>query len=144
LGEVTPERVEIARRADHIFISMIREAGLYDKIAQAYAALDPSKAVGVMVCSSHFSGRSFCSQLTLSNAVAERANSRGQGDKRVYAEIIILRAVETTDCNPTPLKYILDFTCTDEDISHDRKSFPLRQRVLEQMCDQNYQRGPWW
>ncbi|RAL05063.1 GMP synthase (glutamine-hydrolyzing) [Aspergillus ibericus CBS 121593] len=67
LGEVTPERVEIARKADHIFISMIREAGLYDQIAQAYAALDPSKAVGVM------------------------------GDKRVYAEIIILRAVETTD-----------------------------------------------
>jgi GMP synthase PP-ATPase subunit len=28
---------------------MIREAGLYDKISQAYAALDPSKAVGVMV-----------------------------------------------------------------------------------------------
>ena len=49
LGEVTPERVDIARRADHIFISMIREAGLYDQIAQAYAALDPSKAVGVMV-----------------------------------------------------------------------------------------------
>uniref|UniRef100_UPI001EF1615E GMP synthase [glutamine-hydrolyzing] n=1 Tax=Aspergillus fumigatus (strain ATCC MYA-4609 / CBS 101355 / FGSC A1100 / Af293) TaxID=330879 RepID=UPI001EF1615E len=67
LGEVTPERVDIARKADHIFISMIREAGLYDKISQAYAALDPSKAVGVM------------------------------GDKRVYAEIIILRAVETTD-----------------------------------------------
>ncbi|PWY92942.1 GMP synthase [Aspergillus heteromorphus CBS 117.55] len=67
LGEVTPERVEIARKADHIFISMIREAGLYDQIAQAYAALDPSKAVGVM------------------------------GDNRVYAEIIILRAVETTD-----------------------------------------------
>jgi GMP synthase PP-ATPase subunit len=50
LGEVTPERVEIARQADHIFISMIREAGLYDKIAQAFAALDPTKAVGVMVC----------------------------------------------------------------------------------------------
>ncbi|KMU86033.1 GMP synthase [Coccidioides immitis H538.4] len=68
LGEVTPERVEIARRADHIFISMIREAGLYDKIAQAYAALDPTKAVGVM------------------------------GDKRVHAEMIVLRAVETSDC----------------------------------------------
>ncbi|KJF61399.1 GMP synthase [glutamine-hydrolyzing] [Coccidioides immitis RS] len=67
LGEVTPERVEIARRADHIFISMIREAGLYDKIAQAYAALDPTKAVGVM------------------------------GDKRVHAEMIVLRAVETSD-----------------------------------------------
>jgi GMP synthase (glutamine-hydrolysing) len=54
LGEVTPERVDIARKADHIFISMIREAGLYDKIAQAYAALDPSKAVGVMVRSVAF------------------------------------------------------------------------------------------
>ncbi|KAJ2905413.1 GMP synthase protein [Zalerion maritima] len=67
LGEVTPERVEIARKADHIFISMIREAGLYDQISQAFAALDPSKAVGVM------------------------------GDKRVYQYIIILRAVQTTD-----------------------------------------------
>lgn len=67
LGEVTPEKVEIARKADHIFISMIREAGLYDQISQAFAALDPSKAVGVM------------------------------GDKRVYQFIIILRAVQTTD-----------------------------------------------
>ncbi|ESZ90247.1 GMP synthase [Sclerotinia borealis F-4128] len=67
LGEVTRERVEMARQADHIFISMIREAGLYDKIGQAFAAVDPSKAVGVM------------------------------GDKRVYGNIVILRAVETTD-----------------------------------------------
>ncbi|PGH03343.1 GMP synthase [glutamine-hydrolyzing] [Polytolypa hystricis UAMH7299] len=79
LGEVTPERVEIARQADHIFISMIREAGLYDKIAQAYAALDPTKAVGVM------------------------------GDKRVHAEMIILRAVETTDF----------MTCTAYPFSHE-------------------------
>ena len=49
LGEVTPERVEIVRQADHIFISMIREWDLYDKISQAFAALDTSKAVGVMV-----------------------------------------------------------------------------------------------
>ncbi|KAK2765644.1 GMP synthase (glutamine-hydrolyzing) [Arachnomyces sp. PD_36] len=67
LGEVTPEKVEIARRADDIFISEIRQAGLYDQISQAYAALDPSRAVGVM------------------------------GDKRVYGYIIILRAVKTTD-----------------------------------------------
>ncbi|KAL2267260.1 hypothetical protein VTJ83DRAFT_4537 [Remersonia thermophila] len=67
LGEVTPERVEIARQADHIFISEIRKAGLYDQISQAYAAVDPSRAVGVM------------------------------GDKRVYGYIIILRAVTTTD-----------------------------------------------
>ncbi|GJC80566.1 GMP synthase [glutamine-hydrolyzing] [Colletotrichum liriopes] len=31
LGEVTPERVAIARAADNIFISMIKEAGIYDQ-----------------------------------------------------------------------------------------------------------------
>ncbi|ROV94589.1 hypothetical protein VPNG_09190 [Cytospora leucostoma] len=75
LGEATPERVEMVRQADHIFITMIREAGLYDKIGQAFAALDPSRAVGVM------------------------------GDKRVYEHIVLLRAVETTDfmtANPYP------------------------------------------
>jgi GMP synthase (glutamine-hydrolysing) len=46
---------------------MIREAGLYNRIGQAFAALDPSRAVGVM------------------------------GDKRVYENIIILRAVATQD-----------------------------------------------
>ncbi|SPQ25488.1 440248bc-8ad8-4b38-9e18-bd8a639864eb [Thermothielavioides terrestris] len=67
LGEVTPEKVEIARQADHIFISEIRKAGLYNQISQAYAAVDPSRAVGVM------------------------------GDKRVYGYIVVLRAVTTTD-----------------------------------------------
>lgn len=57
----------MARKADHIFISMIREAGLYNKIGQAFAALDPSRAVGVM------------------------------GDQRVYENIVLLRAVETRD-----------------------------------------------
>jgi len=32
LGEVTPERVEIVRKADHIFISAIREAGFYNDV----------------------------------------------------------------------------------------------------------------
>lgn len=32
-----------------IFIGMIREAGLYNEISQAYAGLDTNKAVGVMV-----------------------------------------------------------------------------------------------
>ncbi|CAJ2506818.1 Uu.00g080040.m01.CDS01 [Anthostomella pinea] len=67
LGDVTPERVKIARQADHIFISMIREAGLYNEISQAYAGLDTNKAVGVM------------------------------GDKRQEGYIVILRAVKTTD-----------------------------------------------
>jgi len=75
---VTPERVEMAKKADHIFISMIREAGLYDKIGQAFAALDPSKAVGVM------------------------------GDKRTYENVVLLRVVETTDfmtANPYPFEH---------------------------------------
>ncbi|KAG8410547.1 GMP synthase (glutamine-hydrolyzing) [Metarhizium acridum] len=32
IGEVTRERVDIVRKADHIFISMIREAGIYNEV----------------------------------------------------------------------------------------------------------------
>ncbi|GES58249.1 GMP synthase [Aspergillus terreus] len=67
LGDVTKERVEIARQADHIFISMIKEAGLYDQISQAFAGLDTNRSVGVF------------------------------GDQRVWGYIIILRAVRTKD-----------------------------------------------
>jgi GMP synthase (glutamine-hydrolysing) len=67
LGEVTRERVAIVRQADHIFISMIREAGIYDEVTQAYAALDTNRAVGV------------------------------QGDARVYGYICVLRAVTSLD-----------------------------------------------
>lgn len=67
LGEVTPEQLRIARQADKIFIDEIIAAGLYRQISQAFAALLPVKAVGVM------------------------------GDKRVHAQVIALRAVETTD-----------------------------------------------
>lgn len=80
LGEVTKEKVEAARQADHIFISMIREAGLYNEIGQAYAALDPSRAVGVM------------------------------GDQRVYANIILLRAIATKDfMTATPYAFTHEF-----------------------------------
>ncbi|KAF5845133.1 hypothetical protein GGP41_001229 [Bipolaris sorokiniana] len=67
LGEVTREQVRIAREADHIFIEEIKAAGLYRNISQAFAALLPVKAVGVM------------------------------GDKRVHDQVIALRAVETSD-----------------------------------------------
>ncbi|KAJ3320160.1 GMP synthase (glutamine-hydrolyzing) [Boothiomyces sp. JEL0866] len=67
LGEVTPSQVEIARKADYIYIEEIKKAGLYRKISQAYAALLPVKSVGVM------------------------------GDNRTYEQVIALRAVETTD-----------------------------------------------
>jgi GMP synthase (glutamine-hydrolysing) len=67
LGEVTREQVRIAREADYIFIEEIKKAGLYRNISQAFAALLPVKAVGVM------------------------------GDKRVHDQVIALRAVETSD-----------------------------------------------
>jgi len=67
LGEVTPGQLRIARRADLIFIEEIYAAGLYRDISQAFAALLPVKAVGVM------------------------------GDKRVHDQVIALRAVETSD-----------------------------------------------
>ncbi|EFQ32612.1 GMP synthase domain-containing protein [Colletotrichum graminicola M1.001] len=44
LGEVTPERMAIARAADNIFISMIKEAGIYDQMSQSYAGLDTNGA----------------------------------------------------------------------------------------------------
>ncbi|KAI1433003.1 GMP synthase [Xylaria sp. CBS 124048] len=67
LGEVTREHVDIVRKADHIFISMIKEAGIYNQMSQAYAALDTNRAVGVM------------------------------GDSRVYGMICILRAITSVD-----------------------------------------------
>ena len=67
LGEVTDAQLQIVRKADHIFIEEIKGAGLYRKVSQAYAALLPVKAVGVM------------------------------GDKRVHSQVIALRAVETSD-----------------------------------------------
>ncbi|RMZ91752.1 hypothetical protein DV736_g998, partial [Chaetothyriales sp. CBS 134916] len=67
LGAVDEKQLKIAREADKIFIDEIRASGLYRQISQAFAALLPVKAVGVM------------------------------GDKRVHDQIIALRAVETTD-----------------------------------------------
>lgn len=80
LGDVTKERVEIARKADHIFISMIKEAGLYDQISQAFAGLDTNRSVGVF------------------------------GDQRVWGYIIILRAVRTKDFMSAEIfKFDLEF-----------------------------------
>ena len=46
-GEVTPERLEIIRECDAIFIGKLKEHGWYDKVWQAYAGLIPVKTVGV-------------------------------------------------------------------------------------------------
>lgn len=67
LEEVTKERLDIVRKADEIFISELKSARLYNKVAQALAALLPVKSVGVM------------------------------GDTRTYSNIITLRSVDTLD-----------------------------------------------
>ena len=67
LGEITRERLEILREADVRFLEEIRNAGLYDKIWQAFAVLLPIKSVGVM------------------------------GDERTYDNVVALRAVTSVD-----------------------------------------------
>ncbi len=67
LGEITKKNVEILKKADDIFIKLIKEHGLYKKIWQAFCVLLPIKTVGVM------------------------------GDDRTYERICILRAVTSVD-----------------------------------------------
>ena len=63
LGEVTEPQLRIVRQADKIFIDELVANELYRKTSQAFAALLPVRAVGVM------------------------------GDKREHGQIISLRAV---------------------------------------------------
>ncbi len=67
LGEVTAEKVAVLQKADKIFIDMLREADLYDKVWQAGVMLLPVQSVGVM------------------------------GDERTYESCVALRAVTSTD-----------------------------------------------
>jgi GMP synthase (glutamine-hydrolysing) len=67
IGEVTSERLAVLRRVDDIFISCLREFGLYDKTWQALAVLTPIRSVGVM------------------------------GDDRSYSNLVALRAVSSID-----------------------------------------------
>ncbi len=66
-GEITPEKLDILRKADAIYLDEIRKAGLYDTIWQAFAVLLPVKTVGVM------------------------------GDGRTYDHVCALRAVTSVD-----------------------------------------------
>ena len=67
LGEVTAERLDQLRQADHLFTQELHKQQLYDEIWQAFAVLIPSYTVGVM------------------------------GDKRTMGHIIALRAVTSID-----------------------------------------------
>ncbi len=67
VGEVTPEKLETLRDADDIFVSGLRNNGLYDNVWQAAVILLPVQSVGVM------------------------------GDERTYENTVVLRAVTSTD-----------------------------------------------
>jgi GMP synthase (glutamine-hydrolysing) len=67
LGDVTAEKVRILQDVDHIFISGLKEDGLYDDVWQAGVILLPVQSVGVM------------------------------GDERTYENAVALRAVSSTD-----------------------------------------------
>ena len=67
LGEVTQDRLELVRRADHVVATEVKRAGLYRKIWQSFAVLLPVQSVGVM------------------------------GDSRTYEYTIAIRAVESRD-----------------------------------------------
>ncbi len=67
IGEVTPQRLAILRKADSILIDEIKACGYYKRLWQSFAVLLPLKSVGVM------------------------------GDKRTYENIIAIRAVTSID-----------------------------------------------
>lgn len=67
IGEITEDRLSVLRQADAIYLEELQNAGLYDKIWQAFAVLLPVQSVGVM------------------------------GDERTYENVLALRAVTSTD-----------------------------------------------
>ena len=67
LGEVTPDRLTLLRRADAIVAEEVKQEGLYSKLWQSFAVLLPVQSVGVM------------------------------GDERTYEYTVAIRAVESRD-----------------------------------------------
>jgi len=67
IGEVTPLKLEISKTASKIVEDELIEAGLYEKVWQAYAAVGDDRAVGVV------------------------------GDERRYGNIVMIRVVDSVD-----------------------------------------------
>ncbi|MDH5665083.1 MAG: glutamine-hydrolyzing GMP synthase [Nitrosopumilus sp.] len=67
IGEVTPTKLEICKVASKIVEEELMEAGLYEKVWQAYAAVGDDRAVGVV------------------------------GDERQYGNIVMIRVVDSVD-----------------------------------------------
>src|SRR3990172_5667595 len=65
--DVRKEKLDLLREADEIFLNEIKDAGIYNKIWQAFAVLLPIQTVGVM------------------------------GDARTYENVLALRAVTSVD-----------------------------------------------
>jgi len=67
IGEITPEKIKISKRASKIVEDELVNANLYNSVWQAYAAVGDDKAVGVI------------------------------GDERLYGNIVIIRVVNSID-----------------------------------------------
>jgi GMP synthase (glutamine-hydrolysing) len=67
LGELHPERIEVLKNADELFIRELRKRGLYSETWQAFCVLLPVSSVGVM------------------------------GDARSYESVLALRCVSSSD-----------------------------------------------
>jgi len=67
IGEITPSKLAICRKASKIVEDELWNAGIYDKVWQAYAAVGDDKAVGVV------------------------------GDERRYGRIVTVRVVDSID-----------------------------------------------
>jgi len=67
IGEVTPEKLRICRKASRIVEEELKKAGLYDEVWQAFAIVGDDKAVGVL------------------------------GDERKYGYMVTIRIVESVD-----------------------------------------------
>jgi len=67
IGEVTPTKLDICKIASKIVEEELMEAGLYEKVWQAYAAVGDDRAVGVV------------------------------GDERRYGNIVMIRVVDSVD-----------------------------------------------
>ena len=67
IGDITPEKLNLLKEVDHIFISELKAKGFYQDTWQAFAVLTPVQSVGVM------------------------------GDMRTYENMVALRAVTSVD-----------------------------------------------